>query len=213
MIFSGLPILQIPTLIIYLSIFLSMVIEGPVTTFIAASTTPISSLNIYLIFILSILGDLIGDLLVYCLGKYSNNKNRFINKISKKIKQKTPQVSKTYKYIINKKLFLFLLTIKWIPGLATANIFLVGKFKVPFYKFLPYTTSIIFIKNLIICLLGYYTIITVQTFNNIYNSYLTITLTIITAIISTFSIMFFYKKIIPIKQQITKSRKRQKNSL
>ena len=52
----------------YSTMFLLMVIEGPIAALAAAFLASLGFFNIFIVFILSILGDLIGDIILYSVG-------------------------------------------------------------------------------------------------------------------------------------------------
>jgi membrane protein DedA with SNARE-associated domain len=57
----------------YPSLFLIMIIEGPVITVIGAFLASLGFFNIWLIFLLSLLGDIIGDVILYTLGYFGGS--------------------------------------------------------------------------------------------------------------------------------------------
>ena len=52
----------------YPAMFLIMVIEGPIAALAASFLASLGFFNIFIVFILSILGDLVGDIILYSLG-------------------------------------------------------------------------------------------------------------------------------------------------
>ena len=58
----------------YPSLFLIMVIEGPIITIIGAFLASLGFFNIWLIFLLSLLGDIVGDIILYALGYFGGSK-------------------------------------------------------------------------------------------------------------------------------------------
>ena len=62
----------------YLFIFVAMVIEGPVVTAASAFAAALGYMNFPLVFLLSFLGDMTGDLIYYSLGFWG--RKRFVNR-------------------------------------------------------------------------------------------------------------------------------------
>ena len=58
----------------YISMFVLMVIEGPVITLISAFAASLGWFNIWIVFILSMAGDVTGDVLLYGLGYWGGHR-------------------------------------------------------------------------------------------------------------------------------------------
>lgn len=52
----------------YPTMLVLMIIEGPIATILAAFAASLGFFNVYLVFILSMLGDIIGDMILYAIG-------------------------------------------------------------------------------------------------------------------------------------------------
>ncbi len=113
-----------------------MVIEGPVATLFAAIMASLGAFNIFVVLIFSIAGDLIGDVLFYCLGyKFGLN---FVRKIGKYIGITEKLVNKMENYFIHhggKTIFL----VKSTTGLCWATFVSAGIVRMDFRKFLKYS--------------------------------------------------------------------------
>lgn len=72
--FSDPQVLQYIKTFGYPSLFLIMIIEGPVITIIGAFLASLGFFNIWIIFLLSILGDIVGDIILYALGYFGGSK-------------------------------------------------------------------------------------------------------------------------------------------
>lgn len=110
-----------------------MVIEGPITTTIAAFAASVGIFNIYLIFILSLLGDVTGDVIHYYFGFIL--RRTVIERYIKKHGIKKSAIKKLESKIHN-NFFKSMMVIKITPPLATPGLLLVGASKVPFSKYL-----------------------------------------------------------------------------
>src|SRR5512140_1915224 len=62
----------------YLLMFVIMVVEGPVITAAAAFASALGYFNLYLVFLLSILGNLVPDVIYYAIGYWG--RKRLVNK-------------------------------------------------------------------------------------------------------------------------------------
>jgi membrane protein DedA with SNARE-associated domain len=137
----------------YWVILLLMIIEGPTVAYIAAFAAALGIFNVYVVFILSVLGNQIPDMIYYHLGKFSRLKTierymLFFGFNKKRIKwTETHLKNHAGKTIVAIKLF------PLFPGIG---LFLTGFMKVKFKKF--FLTSLIFnvTASLIFTLLGFY---------------------------------------------------------
>lgn len=113
-----------------------MIIEGPVITIIASMLAKLGAFNIFFVFILSVLGDMIGDLILYWLGyKFGMS---FVRKVGRYMGITEKLVMKMEKYFENhggKTIF----TVKATTGLCWATFVAAGIVKMDFKKFVKYS--------------------------------------------------------------------------
>ena len=113
-----------------------MIIEGPVATIISAMLASLGAFFWLWVLLLSILGDIIGDIVLYGLGyKYGMH---FVNKIGKHIGITEKLVLKMEKYFQNhggKTIF----AVKSTTGLCWATFVAAGIVKMDFKKFVRYS--------------------------------------------------------------------------
>ena len=137
----------------YLIMFLLMFYEGPMITSVAAFAASLGYFNIYIVFGLSVLGNITGDIVYYIIGRVGRKivVDRYFKKygISNKVLSKLEIHLKNHPWKL-------LTLIKVIPPLPTPGLILAGAIKMSFAKFLFYTASISFIFSLIFAVLGYY---------------------------------------------------------
>jgi len=69
-----------------------MIVEGPIITILAAFAASLGFFNIFIVLILSILGDIIGDMILYTIGYFGGN--RALAKAEKILKIKPAIVAK-----------------------------------------------------------------------------------------------------------------------
>ncbi len=113
-----------------------MTIEGPVATLIAATLSALGAFNVFIVLIFSILGDMLGDIILYGLGyKYGL---AFVRHIGKYIGITENLVVKMEKYFTRhggKTIF----AVKSTTGLCWATFTAAGIVKMNFKKFILYS--------------------------------------------------------------------------
>lgn len=113
-----------------------MIIEGPVATIISAMLASLGAFNVFLVFLLSVSGDVIGDVFLFGLGRrYGID---FVNRVGKYIGITEKLVRKMEKYFIRhggKTIF----AVKSTTGLCWATFVAAGISKMEFWKFFKYS--------------------------------------------------------------------------
>ncbi|MDD5191861.1 MAG: VTT domain-containing protein [Candidatus Nanoarchaeia archaeon] len=141
----------------YFLIFILMVFEGPVITTAAAFASSLGFLNIWIIFFLSLLGDLVGDFMYFLLGK--GGRMAVIEKFEGKIGFK--RISKLERNIKN-HFGKTLLAIKFTPLIGGPGLMLTGALKIPIKRFLFYSFIITLPRTIFFTALGFYFGLTVN---------------------------------------------------
>ncbi|MFA5259151.1 MAG: VTT domain-containing protein [Candidatus Pacearchaeota archaeon] len=137
----------------YLLIFIAMVIEGPSITAAAAFAASLGYLNIFIIFFLSLAGDLTGDCIHYYFGRFLRKK--VIDGYMKSHGIKKGQVNKLEKKIHN-NLWKSMMIIKMTPPLSTPGLLLIGASKVDFRRYLLNSLIATLPLTIFYTCLGYY---------------------------------------------------------
>ncbi len=113
-----------------------MILEGPVATIIAATLAALGAFNVFIVLILSIAGDMIGDIILYGLGyKYGLG---FVWRVGKYIGITEALVTRMEKYFTRhggKTIF----AVKSTTGLCWATFTAAGIVKMNFKKFVLYS--------------------------------------------------------------------------
>lgn len=113
-----------------------MIIEGPVATLISAMLASLGAFNVFVVLVFSILGDVIGDVILYGLGyKYGMG---FVRRIGKYIGITENLVLRMEKYFTRhggKTIFV----VKSTTGLCWATFTAAGIVRMDFKKFLKYS--------------------------------------------------------------------------
>jgi membrane protein DedA with SNARE-associated domain len=113
-----------------------MIAEGPVVTIIAAMLASLGAFNWFVVLILSVIGDMLGDIIFYGLG-YRWGMG-FVRKVGKYLGITERVVERMEKYFANhggKTIF----AVKSTTGLCWATFVTAGIVKMDFKKFLKYS--------------------------------------------------------------------------
>lgn len=143
----------------YIIIFLIMVLEGAIITYVAAFLASLGYFNIYAILLLSIFGNLIPDIFLFFLGKYSRTNT--VEKISKFFGFNHERIEKIERGFSNHA-GKIIVSCKLIPGFAIPGLVLAGFSKVPFKKFFIISTTFNVSASVVLTLLGFYSGIAVE---------------------------------------------------
>ncbi|MDD2693378.1 MAG: VTT domain-containing protein [Candidatus Gracilibacteria bacterium] len=118
-----------------------MIVEGPLVTFAAAFLASLGFFDIWIVFVLGWLGDILGDLLFYSIGRYG------FHIFTKKTAIDTPQ-EETFIHkldqLIHTNLALAILIIKFTPYAPPIGLTYIGKIKVDMKKYI--------ITSLMVCI-------------------------------------------------------------
>ena len=136
----------------YFLLFLLFIVEGPLFTYAAAFAASLGLFNVYLVLLVSILGNVIGDLLYYSIGRLGK-KMHFENYFTKKIQKS--KVKKIISYL-KKNPGKTLAVIKLTPPLPLPGLILAGSVDTPLPTFLFYSFLITILSSTLIVILGYY---------------------------------------------------------
>ncbi len=137
----------------YTLLFIAMLIEGPVVTAAAALAAALGVFDIYVVLILSILGNLVPDAIYYALGYWGRQK--FIEKYGHYFRLTKEKVERTEKMIENHA-GKSLIAIKLIPFLATPGLIMAGISRMNLRKYIIWSIAITVPSSLLYLLVGYY---------------------------------------------------------
>ncbi len=116
----------------YSTLFIIMVIEGPIASIIGAFLASLGIFNIGIIFLLSLSGDVIGDVILYFIGYWGGEKS--LKKAQKILKIKDQTIEKLFNFFKKhgvKTIFI----VKSTTGLCWITFVAAGVFKMKFSKF------------------------------------------------------------------------------
>ena len=137
----------------YPVIFLGMVIEGPTIIAAASFAATLGYFNLQTIFILAILGDLIGDFIWYILGYFA--RKTVIQKYGGFFGASAARMEKI-KSLLEKHPKKILLAIKLSPLIPVPGLIAVGSSKMSLKKFVPIIILIILPKTILFMSVGYF---------------------------------------------------------
>lgn len=137
----------------YFLMFIAMVVEGPVITSAAAFGAALGYFNIFIVFLLSIAGDLVGDFIYYGVGYFG--RVRFVEKYGHKVGL-TEKRLKHMERLIKTHPKKTLTAIKLAPMLPAPGLMMIGATRMPFGKYTWMTLLVALPKTILFMLLGYY---------------------------------------------------------
>lgn len=133
-------------------IFILMILEGPIVTYIASFLSSFGIFNIYYIFILSFLGNIIGDLVLFFIGRVG--KKGAIEKYESK--SLNPTRMNKLKLYLEKNPGKTIAAIKLTPFLPVPGLILAGASNIKLSKFILYSTIVTMGFAVFIVSLGFY---------------------------------------------------------
>jgi len=142
----------------YFYIFLLMIVEGPIVGFLSAGLAAQWFLDIKIIILIAWWGDVVMDILLYSVGRFSHLIPRFQRFWSAKKKQKT-----LVKYF-HKKPFLYLIIVKFTPYLASPWLIFAGRKKLKFFLYLLYVSIIAVGVKALYLILWYFGVMSINQF-------------------------------------------------
>jgi membrane protein DedA with SNARE-associated domain len=137
----------------YPLLFIVMLIEGPVVTAAAAFAAALHYVNVWVVLLLSVLANLIPDLVYYAIGYWGRGK--FVDTYGHYLgitPERIANMEKLAEQHSGKSLFM----IKMIPFLATPGLILVGATKMDIKKYAFWSIVIIIPSSLLYLIIGYY---------------------------------------------------------
>ncbi len=117
----------------YVAILFLMIAEGPLTTMFASFAASLGYFNIWIIFVIAFLGDVIGDLIHYSVGFYL--RKSLVEKYGAKWGIKKSKI-KQLENKLNKNFLAAMIIGKPTAPLSTITLLMSGALRVPLRKFL-----------------------------------------------------------------------------
>ena len=140
---------------LYYFLFVILIFEWPITSFICGNYAAQGELNLILLYIIALAGDVVGDLALYFLWRFFY-KSKFLNRFNPLKKAKNYIIEqKNLEKFLSKYAFLYLFIVKITPYLSGTWLFLAWVKKYNFRKFLLYSIVISCIVKTVYIWLGY----------------------------------------------------------
>ncbi len=137
----------------YLPLFLIAIIEGPIIIIIGGFLASIHVLNIYVVYVIAVLGDVIGDAIYYWIGR--RGRKSILPKYGKYLGATEERLKRAEDHY-GKHLLKTILLSKLSQVGITTMIVLAGVTKVDFRKFMGIIFLVSLVKGLVFTLIGYY---------------------------------------------------------
>jgi len=137
----------------YWFLFVAMLIEGPIVTAAAGFAAALGYFDPLFVFILSLLGDLVADILYYAIGYWG--RLAFVERWGHKFGLTTERM-KRMEQLLQTHAVKTLLALKLTPILPTPGLMLVGATKMDLRKFTIISLLITLPKSLAFMLIGYF---------------------------------------------------------
>lgn len=137
----------------YILMFVAMLLEGPIVTVAAAFACAFGYFNVFMVFILSFLGDAVADIAYYFIGYFS--RLAVIEKFGKYFGL-TEQRMRRIESLLNNHAVKTLIALKLTPGLPTPGLMIVGTTHMPLKKFITICALIILPRTIFLVFMGYY---------------------------------------------------------
>jgi membrane protein DedA with SNARE-associated domain len=176
----------------YFIMLVLMILEGPIITYISAFAASLGVFNVYAVFILSVLGNIIPDIVLYSIGKISSSgkTNNFLKSLGL-TKERINKLEKKFrKHAVKSIIF-----VKFVPGFPVPGLIFTGFSKINFKKFFLTCLIINVVGSIIFVSLGFYSGIAAENFLKYLNlkEYILIGLVVLSLALY-FLIKWLYKK-------------------
>ncbi len=173
----------------YWMLLVLFIVEGPITNFIASMFAATGVLNIWYVWALAVLGDLVGDTIYYFIGT-GISKVKFLEKIKDKESQTTFTKFET---LFHKNSVLSLVTIKLLP--ISFGLIYFGKQKYPYWKYIFVSLLVTAFYDAIISFLAYNGVTTLKNFLHYLDIYQVIGIVLVVFAILALVVYIFRKPI------------------
>jgi membrane protein DedA with SNARE-associated domain len=137
----------------YLLMFVGMLIEGSFITAAGSFAAALGYFNLWIVLLLSVLGNLIPDVIYYAIGFWGRQK--FMDKYGHYFRvtpERTEKLERLYREHAGKTLMI----VKMVPLLATPGLIIAGAARVPAKKFAIWGLIVTVPSSFSYLLIGYY---------------------------------------------------------
>lgn len=180
----------------YLILIPLAVAEGPIITVIAGFLVTLGYMNIFLVYLIVIVGDLAGDTVFYSLGRWGK---RFIYKYGHYIGINEKKLEQAKKSFVNKETKTIILS-KLFHGIGAVGLVTTGILEFPYFKYIKISTPISIIQTTVFIFIGImfgHSYLKIAQYFDLYASTISIVviiLFILTIIYKVFNLKFLWKQ-------------------
>jgi membrane protein DedA with SNARE-associated domain len=137
----------------YPLMFLAMLVEGPVVTAAASFAAAFGYFSVFIVLILSILGDVMADVIYYAVGYWG--RIVVFQKFGRRFGLTEERIRKI-EGLLNSHPTKTLIALKLTPILPTPGLMIAGTSRMPLKKFITICSFVILPKTIFFVVLGYY---------------------------------------------------------
>ena len=137
----------------YWLLFIVMLIEGPAVTAAGAFASALGYMNVYVVFLLSVVANLIPDIIFYLVGFWGHK--GFAERYASRLGLTKERISHLERLSHNHA-GKMLTIIKIIPFLALPGLILAGAVRIPVKKYIAWSLIITLPSSLFFLIIGYY---------------------------------------------------------
>lgn len=138
----------------YLLLFPIAVMEGPIVSVIAGFLVSVGIFNLFIVYAIIVVGDILGDAFWYLLGRYGGNW-RYTEPLKRFFKL-TPERIESTKERFQTHRYKMMLASKLIHGVGSAGLFTAGLVRVPYMTFAATCLTVTLAQAAFFVGLGYF---------------------------------------------------------
>ena len=173
----------------YPLMFIGMVVEGPMVTAAATFAASLGYFNLWWVFILAIMGDVLPDMGYYALGYFGHN--AVIRRIVRWARISEERLDSARAFL-DKHQIKGLMLFKYTPFLALTGLILTGTNRMPFKKFVLADTLIGIPNTLFFMAIGFFS---GQAFGSVVKTVEDVRLVLFITIVIAIAIYWLYRRI------------------
>lgn len=176
----------------YFILFPLSIVEGPIIAIVAGFLCRQDVLNFWMVYIILIVGDNIGDTMYYALGYWSNSP--LAVKLMSWLGIKKERLEKVKTYFGNNP-FKAITFSKLILGVGVAGLFLAGKSKIPYARFFTICLFTSFVQSLVYLVVGWFFGEFYLQINHYFNYFASISIVVVLAVVLFYIVRSKLKKL------------------
>lgn len=137
----------------YFVLFPVMVVEGPMITVIAGFLSSLGYLNIFVVYVVVVIGDLVGDSIYYAGGRWG--RKRFVRRWGRYVGIRMERIMQLQEYFAKHKAKT-LIVAKLSHAIGAPVLVAAGVANVPYWQFVGINFLAALPKSLVLLLIGFY---------------------------------------------------------